>query len=130
MSAGDAKKVLSGAKGGAGKELSHVKKAAVPVHKVAAKDAAGLKKAVGMKQKASLKAMTPARSALVRQKKLAGHGLAGPKSTMGKDIGGIKKAAQTGKAGSSMKVGAVAKKAKPKLKRPPKLGRLFGAGVR
>ena len=45
------------------------------MHKVAAKDAAGLKKAVGMKQKAALKAMKPARSALVRQKRLAGKGL-------------------------------------------------------
>ena len=49
----------------------------MPVHKVAAKDAAGLKKAAGMKKKAALKAMAPARRALLRQKGLAGKELGG-----------------------------------------------------
>ena len=66
----------------------------MPVHKVAAKDAAGLKKAAGMKKKAALKRWPRPTSALLRQKKLAGQQLAGRKSTMTKEMGGIKKVAQ------------------------------------
>ena len=41
--------------------------------------------------------MSPAHSALVRQKKLAGHELSVARSTIGKDMSGIKKAAQQSK---------------------------------
>ena len=53
---------------------------------------AGLKKAAGLKKKSGLEAMAPAHSALLRQKKLAGHDLTGGKSTITKDMRGIKKA--------------------------------------
>ena len=75
--AGELKAAKGGVKGATGKELAQVKKAGVPARKVAAKDAAGLKKAIGFKTKAALKAMAPARSALVRQKGLAGKNLEG-----------------------------------------------------
>ncbi len=90
--------------------------------------------------------MAPTHSALLRQKKLAGQQLAGRKSTMTKEIGGVKQAthqrsaASVTKAGSSMKkvessvkktpmpakkLGAMTQNASPKAKRPPKFGGLF-----
>jgi hypothetical protein len=126
--AGDLKKAKGGVKGTAGKELTHVKKASLPAHKLAAKDAAGLKKAAGLKSKAALKATAPSHSALVRQKKLAGHKLAGGRSTIGKDMSGLKKAHQGQAASLGKKVGAVAHKAKPKFKGVPKFGRLLRGG--
>ena len=140
------KKAKSATKGTAGKELAQAKKAGAPAHKVAAKDAAGLKSAAGIKKKAALKSMAPTHSALLRQKKLAGQQLAGRKSTMTKEMGGVKKAAHAGtaasvtKAKSSMKkidssahktpmpakkLGAMTQKASPKVGRPPKFGGIF-----
>ncbi len=68
---GDLKKAGGATKGAAGKELSQAKKAAAPAHKMAAKDAAGLKSGAGVKKKAVLKSMAPTHSALLRQKGLA-----------------------------------------------------------
>ncbi len=110
--AGELKAVKGGAKGVLNQELTHVKKAALPAQNLAVKDAAALKKAMGLKKKAALKATAPSRSALVRQKNLLGQDLATGKSTIGKDMSGIKQVAkQSNATQSAKKLAATAKKA-------------------
>ena len=123
--------LAQGAGGAPKAALEQVKKAAAPVHKVAAKEAAGLKKAASLQKKATLKALAPAHSALLREKKLAGRDLAGLKSRVGKDLSGLKKemggikgaAKQTKSTQAAKKVGAGAKKAKK-----GSIGRFLGLG--
>jgi hypothetical protein len=108
---GDLKTAKGGVKGVLSKELSQVKKAALPANNLAVKDAAALKKAMGLKKMAALKATAPSRSALVRQKKLLSENLTAGRSTIGKDMTGIKSVAkQSGAAKSVKKLGAAATK--------------------
>jgi hypothetical protein len=106
---GDLKKAKGGAKGLGGKELAQVKKAALPTHKLAAKNVTGLKKVAGSKKKVALKAMAPTHSALVRQKSLSGKGVkslegdlkkakGGAKGLGGKELAQVKKLMQVKKA--------------------------------
>jgi hypothetical protein len=124
---GQVKKAQGAGKGGASKELGEAKKAAGLKKAPGLKKAAGLKKAPALKGTASLKkapalkgaapkALAPKRSALVRQKNVMGQqhlpdrGKVG-KVTIGKNMGGSKKAlSQSTAAQSAKKVGAVDKK--------------------
>ncbi len=123
-------------KGSGPKQLAPVKKPAVPAHKPAIKKAAGLEEGLAAQKKAALKAMAPAKSSLIRQKKLAGHQLEAGKAGLGKELGKAKsgfgtelgqakKAAHPGKpALTPKKLGAKIRQPKVGAKAAPKLGRL------
>jgi hypothetical protein len=120
-----------------GTAKSQVKKAALPYKQLAKKDEALLKQEAQLRKQALLKATTPVKSVLVRQKQLAtkdlslvkgqlGKDVTSLKSTAKKDLGAAKSAAQQTEAGQMAAKSAKKAKAFGKAAAKTPLGRLFG----